>query len=71
MAKDSKQLGKRIGAKGAGTGAMTEVDHDLVGENDVLSNRDKTQHSAERGLDSRSVQTDQLRDHVANRDPEE
>ena len=32
-----------------------------------LSNRDKAQHSKERGLDSKRVQTDQLRDMTANR----
>ena len=33
----------------------------------VLSNRDKSRHSGERGLDSRQVQTDQYRDHVGAR----
>lgn len=41
-----------------------------IGENTVLSNRDKAQHSRERGLDSKRVQTDQLQDTVANRDSE-
>jgi hypothetical protein len=33
----------------------------------VLANRDKSQHSGERGLDSRQVQTEQYRDHAGNR----
>jgi hypothetical protein len=59
---------KHIG--GSGTGASTEVAGGGIGENDVLSNRDKAQHSKERGLDSKRVQTDQLRDTTANRGSE-
>jgi hypothetical protein len=33
------------------------------------SNRDKAQHSQERGLDSKAVQTEQYQDHAANRRP--
>ncbi|RVB25165.1 hypothetical protein EN918_27145, partial [Mesorhizobium sp. M7A.F.Ca.CA.004.05.1.1] len=54
MARGSK---KHIGAgsqgKGSGTGAMTVTPKDKLEENQVLSNRDKAQHSKERGLDSR------------------
>jgi len=32
----------------------------------VLSNRDKSRHSDERGLDSATVQTEQYRDHAKN-----
>jgi hypothetical protein len=39
---------------------MTNLQDDLVGENDVLSNRDKAQHSGDRGQDSKWVQTEQL-----------
>lgn len=53
--------------KHAGNGAMTDVDHSKVGENMVLSNRDKKQHSEGRGADSAQVQNDQLRDHAGNR----
>ena len=43
-----------------------------LGENEVLSNRDKAQHDQARGLDSKAVQTDQYQDHAANRQaPEE
>jgi hypothetical protein len=33
----------------------------------VLSNRDKSQHSLERGLDSGDIQTEQFHDHAGNR----
>ncbi|MDQ0136494.1 hypothetical protein J2T08_004430 [Neorhizobium galegae] len=45
---------------------MTEIDKAILPENKVLSNRDKAQHSRERGLDSKMVQTEQLHDHEAN-----
>ncbi|WP_245274270.1 hypothetical protein [Rhizobium leguminosarum] len=47
---------------------MTDLTADAVPENAVLSNRDKPRHSKERGLDSKRVETEQLRDHGANRD---
>jgi len=53
--------------KGSGSGAMTELPEGVLGENEVLSNRDKAQHDDERGLDSTGVQTDQYQDHSANR----
>jgi len=34
----------------------------------VLSNRDKKQHSDDRGQDSKWVQTEQQRDHELNQD---
>ncbi|CLP59526.1 Uncharacterised protein [Mycobacterium tuberculosis] len=49
---------------------MTDLDPDILPENVVLSNRDKAQHSDERGLDSKTIQTEQLHDHAANRDPD-
>jgi hypothetical protein len=64
-----KHHGKGVKGKGDGTGAMSEIDADLP-ENEVLSNRDKKQHSEERGLDSRHVQTEQRQDHPGNRQPE-
>jgi hypothetical protein len=57
--------------KGSGTGANTELPKEKVEENMVLSNRDKAQHSKERGLDSKQVQTEQYQDHMGNRRPEE
>lgn len=64
---DRKHMSTGGQGKGDGTGAMTELPEDLLEENMVLSNRDKAQHSDERGLDSRQVQTEQYRDHAANR----
>jgi len=52
--------------KGDGTGAMTDIDKDLVPENMVLSNRDKAQHSQERGLDSKTIQNEQFHDNESN-----
>lgn len=46
---------------------MTELPEGTLGENAVLSNRDKSQHDDERGLDGKGVQTDQYQDHSANR----
>jgi len=33
----------------------------------VLSNRDKSQHEKERGLDGKDVKSEELRDHGMNR----
>ncbi|MCJ8520117.1 hypothetical protein ABID21_003117 [Pseudorhizobium tarimense] len=62
---------KHFGAGGtegkqSGTGAMTDVDKSILPDNMVLSNRDKSQHSGGRGLDSKAVQTEQYQDHEAN-----
>ena len=68
MANASKrQAGPGTQGKSAGTGAMTELPEGLLEENMVLSNRDKSRHSDERGLDSKMVQTEQFHDHAANR----
>jgi hypothetical protein len=64
---DGKHLGPGAKGKGAGTGAATDVQNELIGENMVLSNRDKAQHSRDRGQDSKWVQTEQLKDHAANK----
>ena len=53
--------------KSDGTGAFAEVPKEKIGDNMVLSNRDKKQHSDIRGMDSKSIQTEQYRDHSANR----
>lgn len=37
-------------------------------ENEVLSNRDTSRHSSQRGLDSRHVQNQQYHDHAGNRE---
>ena len=62
-----KHMGSGAQGKGDGTGAFTELPEGILEENMVLSNRDKSQHSDERGLDSRTVQTEQFHDHAANR----
>jgi hypothetical protein len=65
---NKKHFGPAAKGKGTGSGAMTDLPPDVgLGENSVLSNRDKSRHSDERGLDSRHVQTEQLRDHAGNR----
>lgn len=66
---DGKHIGKGSQGKGDGSGAMTELPDGILPENMVLSNRDKAQHSAERGLDSKAIQTEQYHDHAANRRP--
>jgi hypothetical protein len=68
MAKASKkQMGAGAQGKSDGTGATTEVAKEEIPENMVLSNRDKAQHSEERGLDSKQVQNEQMQDQPANR----
>jgi hypothetical protein len=64
---DRHHMGPASRGKGSGTGAMTELPEGVLEENMVLSNRDKSLHSDARGLDSRTVQTEQYRDHSANR----
>ncbi len=61
--------GQQDRGKGDGSGGMApaEVDTPLPGE--VLSNRDTSRHSEQRGLDSRHVQGEQLREHVGSRIP--
>lgn len=66
---DKKHFGKGAQGKGTGAGAMTEADKDTVGENQVLSNRDKKQHSKERGQDGNAIKTDQRQGHSANQIP--
>jgi hypothetical protein len=66
---DRKKMGTGAQGKRDGSGAMTELDPNILPENMVLSNRDKAQHSRERGLDSKAIQTEQLHDHTANHDP--
>lgn len=64
-----KHMGKGSQGKGSGSGAQTHLQEGTLGENDVLSNRDKAQHSEERGLDGKMVKTEQYQDHAANRRP--
>jgi len=62
-----KHMGAGSQGKGDGTGAITEISKDQIPENAVLSNRDKAQHSSERGLDSKQIQNEQMQDQPANR----
>ena len=67
MANASKtHMGPATQGKGSGTGAMTDLPEGVLEENMVLSNRDKSRHSGERGLDGKAVQTEQFQDHSAN-----
>jgi hypothetical protein len=59
-------IGAGSHGKKSGSGANTIEAPDL-GENQILSNRDKAQHSKRRGADSKAVQSDQMQDHSANR----
>lgn len=65
-----KHMGPGSQGKGDGGGANTELPRDMVGENDILSNRDKAQHNENRSLDGKQVRNDQRQDHAANRTPE-
>ncbi len=62
-----KHMGRAVQAKGTGTGAMTDIDKDKIGDNMVLSNRDKAQHSDQRGQDGAQIKTEQYQDHAGNR----
>ena len=62
-----KHMGTGAGGKGSGSGAMTEIDKDKLGENMVLSNRDKAGHSPERGLDSKTIENEQYQDQDSNK----
>jgi hypothetical protein len=66
---DKKHFGKGSQGKGSGSGAMIDLDDLTTGENDILSNRDKKQHSKERGQDGNAIKTEQRQDHAANRRP--
>jgi hypothetical protein len=62
-----KHFGPGAQGKRAGTGALTDIPKDKIGDNMVLSNRDKSQHTDQRGMDSKHIQSEQLQDHAANR----
>ena len=62
-----KNMGTGAQGKSDGSGSMTELPEGVLEDNMVLSNRDKSRHTGERGLDSRQVQTDQYHDHVGAR----
>ncbi|MCS0501237.1 hypothetical protein [Ancylobacter mangrovi] len=62
-----KHIGVGNSGKKTGGGAMTDLPRDALPENAPLSNRATKRHPEERGLDSKAVQTDQFKDHSANR----
>ncbi|MFN3889685.1 MAG: hypothetical protein ACK4MV_04745 [Beijerinckiaceae bacterium] len=64
------QMGKGAKGKGSGSGVMTTLPENVLEENMTLSNRDKSQHPEERGLDSRAVREEQRQDSAYNRKPE-
>ncbi|MDQ0316113.1 hypothetical protein [Amorphus orientalis] len=63
MANASKKMGHGAQGKNDGSGAMTDMPKDMVEEDEILSNREKSQHSDERGLDTKHVQNQQGQDH--------
>ncbi|ALG74950.1 hypothetical protein VY88_25635 [Azospirillum thiophilum] len=65
-----KHMGTGAQGKGSGTGATTDLPAGSIGDNTVLSNRDKSRHTEARGLDGKTIQTEQMQDHAANREPE-
>jgi len=66
---DHKHIGKGSQGKGDGSGAMTDLQSGKLPENMVLSNRDKAQHSSDRGLDGKAVQSGQYQSHGADKNP--
>ena len=71
MANAGKHFGAGSQGKGDGSGAGTILDKDMIGENDVLSNRDKEPRVDTRGYDGKGTQTDQRQDHSANQIPDD
>ncbi|WP_018697649.1 hypothetical protein [Amorphus coralli] len=66
-----KSMGPGAQGKNDGSGAMTDLPKDMVEEDAILSNRDKAQHSDQRGLDSKYTQSLQRHDHEDNQLPDD
>jgi hypothetical protein len=64
---NKKHAGAGSQGKRDGGGAMSETSDATLAPNKVLSNRDKAQHTKERGQDSKHIQSEQRQDHAANR----
>ncbi|MEO1987151.1 MAG: hypothetical protein ABGX47_10960 [Martelella sp.] len=64
---DKKHFGEGAKGKSSGTGAMTDLEDEVLPKDKVLSNRDKARHSEARGLDGKNVQNEGYKDHSANR----
>ena len=58
--------GQQDQGKGSGEGGMSPAEVEQRRKSEVLSNRDTSRHSEQRGLDSRHVHTRQLHEHVDN-----
>ena len=63
--------GQQDQGKGDGSGGMSPLEPDTPLPTEVLSNRDTSRHSDQRGLDSRHVQNEQGHDSVASHAPGE
>ena len=61
--------GQQDQGKGDGSGGMSPLDPDTPLPTEVLSNRDTSRHSDQRGLDSRHVLNEQGHDNVASHAP--
>ena len=65
MTKEGKKgVGPTARSKGAGTGAMTDLPDGVLGENEVLTNRDKVSRPEARGQDGKRIQSDQYQSHA-------
>ena len=62
-----KHIGAGAHGKGAGSGANSDIAKEKIGDHMVHSNRDKSQHTDQRGMDGKHIQSEQLQDHAANR----
>jgi hypothetical protein len=72
MTKEGKKgVGPTTRTKGSGQGAMTDVPDGMLGENDVLSNRDKASHSETRGQDGKRNRSDQYQSHAHDKQTDE
>jgi hypothetical protein len=64
-----KHHGPGVHGKGDGSGANTELNAGRIGDNAVLSNRDKAQHQSGRGQDGRWNQAENYQESAGSRDP--
>ena len=72
MVKEGKKgVGPGARTKGSGSGGMTEIRDGMLGDNDILSNRDKASHSEARGQDGKRIRSDQYQCHVHDRRTDE
>lgn len=67
MAGSGKGLGPGTRGQGKGDGGGAMTNERPMRDNAVLSNRDKSIHSDQRGQDSKWIETQQRQDHEANK----